>query len=90
MSNDPVRNDQIIFFLLVSLNANIELQKLFISTLVILSEEDIDNVHSVDKLRGSVISALLIPKRKRYTFFETKVGVSIRPCLTEKSVISYY
>ena len=61
-----------------------------ISTVVVLSEEDIDNVNSVIKLKGYSISALLIPKRKKYTFFETKVGEIVKQSLTEKSVISYY
>lgn len=61
-----------------------------ISTVVILNEDDINNDNSTIKLRGVVISALLIPKRNKYTFADTNVGKLLKPCLTEKSIISYY
>lgn len=60
------------------------------SVLVVLSDDDINNDNSLLKLRGYDISTLLIPKRYKYTFAETKVGVLIRPQLNKNYVISYY
>lgn len=60
------------------------------SALVILNEDDINNDNSIIKLRGLMISVLLIPKRNKYTFADTSVGKLVKSCLTEKSIISYY
>lgn len=61
-----------------------------LSTVVILNEDDINNDNSILKLRGVMISVLLIPKRNKYTFADTEVGKLLKPCLSEKSIISYY
>ena len=60
------------------------------SALLILSEEDILNENSLIKLRGFIISSLLLPKKYKYTFNDTKVGKLIVPNLEKNTVISYY
>src|ERR1035437_3440127 len=60
------------------------------STIVVLSEDDILNENSLIKLRGFIISSLLLPKKYKYTFNDTKVGKLIVPNLEKNNVISYY
>ncbi len=58
--------------------------------IIILSEEEILNDNFFEKLRGKLIRILIIPKRFKYTFNETPISILIKPCLNEKSHISYY
>lgn len=60
------------------------------STLIILSEDDILNDNSLLKLKGYSISALLLPKKYKYTFNDLPVGKLIVPNLEKNTVISYY
>lgn len=60
------------------------------SFIVILSENDINNDNCFIRLKGYNISALLIPNKFKFTFFETSLGKLIQPVLNKKYVISYY
>jgi hypothetical protein len=61
------------------------------SIMVVLSEEDVENSNCLIKLKGYIISALLIPKKYKYTFNETSIGKAIIPFYNEKIyTISYY
>lgn len=61
-----------------------------ITTMVILDEQDIQNENRVMKLRGYLISILLLPSKYKYTFNETPMGKKIQPNLIENVEISYY
>lgn len=61
------------------------------STIVVLNEEDVENSNCLIKLKGYDVSALLIPKKYKYTFNETSTGKAIMPLYNEKYyTISYY
>jgi len=60
------------------------------SIMAILSDDDINNDNCLVKLRGYVINILLLPKRYKYTFNETKTGELIAIQLSKNCVISYY
>lgn len=58
--------------------------------MVILSDDDVYNENSLIKLRGTVINILILPKKYKFTFNDTKTGQLIKYNLNEKTVISYY
>jgi hypothetical protein len=61
-----------------------------VSTLVVLSEDDILNENCLLKLKGYNISALLIPKKYRLDFKNFPISKLIAPNLEENAAISYY
>lgn len=58
--------------------------------MVILSDDDVINENSLIKLRGTVIDILILPKKYKFTFNDTKTGQLIKLNYNEKIVISYY
>lgn len=58
--------------------------------MVILSADDINNDNSMIALKGYSIRILVIPKKYRYTFYETKLGSLIKSQFDSKCNISYY
>lgn len=58
--------------------------------IVILSDEDIENDNTLIKLRGYDIDALIVPKKRKYTFNETAYFEKLKPQLNKGNYISYY
>lgn len=75
-----------------SLTLNIEkykdIKKTF--TIVILDEEDINNINSLIKLRGFSIAILIIPKKFKFTFNETKYYNELMSQLDKDYKITYF
>jgi len=59
-------------------------------TLVILSEEDIEDEHTIIKLKGINISILMLPKKYKFIFDETKYYKHLVTQLSEDYKITYY
>lgn len=60
------------------------------STMVVLSDDDINNENCLIKLRGYLVNILLLPKKYKYTFNDTLTGQMITHNLITGCVISYY
>jgi len=60
------------------------------SMIVILDADDIDNDNTLIKFRGLSIHALIIPKKYKHTFNESKYYEVIKNSFTKNAVISYY
>lgn len=60
------------------------------SVVVVLDEDDIQNENRSIKLRGYNIDVLIIPKKYKYTFFETPLGNIIKPNLPKGYLTTYY
>lgn len=75
-----------------SLTVNVEKHKDINKTLtvVILSEEDIENANSVIKLKGINIDIIVLPKKHKFSFNETKYYEVISSQLTKDHNITYY
>ena len=58
--------------------------------MVVLSDEDIENINSLVKLRGYSIYVLLIPKKYKFTFNDSDYGKNLRHQFIPNVVISYY
>ncbi|MFW5847659.1 MAG: hypothetical protein ACOCVF_01950 [bacterium] len=59
-------------------------------TVVILSENDINNTNTLNKLRGYLIDVLVIPKKYKYTFNDTEYFDILKIQLSDKPTITYY
>ena len=59
-------------------------------TIVIFSEEDIDNINTLYKLKGATIDVLVIPKKHRFIFNESEYYKYVKYQLTENYTITYY
>jgi len=75
-----------------SLTVNVEKHKDINKTLtvVILSEDDIDNENSLIKLKGINIDVLILPKKHKFSFNDTKYYDHIVSQFTENYNITYY
>jgi len=75
-----------------SLTVNVEKYKDIskILTVVILSEEDIDNENSLIKLKGINIDVLILPKKHKFSFNDTKYYEHLIPQFSENYNITYY
>lgn len=60
------------------------------STIVVLDGEDIENDNTIVKLKTHNIDCLLIPKKYKFTFNETKCFKWITPYLVKDFTISYF
>jgi len=58
--------------------------------MVILSDDDVINENSLVKIRGAVIDILILPRKYKFIFNDTKTGQLIKFNYNEKVVISYY
>lgn len=58
--------------------------------LVILSEEDIENENTLIKLKGININILMLPKKYKFIFDETKYFKHLASQLLEDYKITYY
>lgn len=58
--------------------------------MVILSEEDVNNDNCVIKLRGYIVKILILPKKYKFTFNDTKTYKAIINNLSDNFIISYY
>ena len=58
--------------------------------IIVLSEEDINNLNTLIKLRGYLIDVLLIPKKFKFTFNDTDYYNLIKIQLSKRHTISYY
>ena len=61
-----------------------------VTVVAILSESDINNDNTYIKLIGHSIACLVLPKKYKHTFFETKMGELVRMNLIENYDITYY
>jgi len=57
---------------------------------VILSEDDIENFNTIIKLKGYSIYLLIIPKKYRFTFNDTKYFKDLSHQFIPNVIISYY
>lgn len=75
-----------------SLTVNVEKHKDINKTLtvVILSEEDIKNENSIIKLKGINIDVLVLPKKIKFSFNETKYYEHISTQFTKDYNVTYY
>lgn len=75
-----------------SLTVNVEKHKDINKTLtvVILSEEDIENPNSLIKLKGINIDVLVLPKKNKFSFNETKYFDIISSQFSKDYNITYY
>ena len=60
------------------------------SMIIILDADDIENDNTLIKFRGLIISALIIPKKYKNTFNESKYYEVIKNSFTKNTEISYY
>ncbi len=60
------------------------------NNIVILDADDIENDNTLIKFRGMVIDALMIPKKYKYTFNESKYYSVIKDSFKDTTVISYF
>lgn len=75
-----------------SLTLNVEkhkdLNKRF--TIVVLDEDDVENINSLVKLKGISINVLIIPKKFKYSFNESKYYKEIMSQLDKNYEITYF
>ena len=60
------------------------------NSIVILDADDIENENTLIKLRGVIIDALLIPKKYKFTFNDSKYYSGIKLNFKDSTVISYF
>jgi len=75
-----------------SLTVNVEKHKDInkILTVVILSEEDIENENSLIKLKGINIDVLVLPKKHKFSFNETKYYEHLISQFSKDYNVTYY
>lgn len=87
-----IDNSKSILTTTYSLTVNVEKHKDLnkVLTVVILSENDIENENSLIKLKGINIDVLVIPKKYKFSFNETKYYAHLMTQLTKENNITYY
>lgn len=75
-----------------SLTLNVEKHKDLVKSfiIVVLDEDDLENMNTLIKLRGFKIDVLMIPKKWKFSFNETKYYKSLSAQLDENHKITYF
>ena len=76
------------FSLTLNIEKHKDLNKTY--TIVILDEDDIANSNTLIKLKGISISCLIIPKKFKYTFNETKYYDVLKSQMEKDDCVTYY
>ena len=76
------------YSLTLNVEKNKDLEKKF--TIVVLDEEDVNNMNTLIKLKGFNINVLLLPKKIKFSFNESKYFEEISSQLDKDYKITYY
>lgn len=76
------------YSLTLNIEKHKELNKPYV--IVVLSEEDINNMNSLIKLKALTINTLMIPKSFKFSFNESKYYESLVAQLDKEHNITYY
>lgn len=76
------------YSLTLNVEKNKDLEKKF--TIVVLDEEDVNNMNTLIKLKGFNINVLMLPKKIKFSFNESKYFEEISSQLDKDYKITYY